>query len=530
MNTKQTLVCGFLAVILAFAFVPLSLTGCDDGGDPAHTHDWYWAVTKPATADTEGLETETCRTCGQTNRTRPIPATGGGNPSHTHTWGDWIQTRAPTGTQDGEETRTCATCGETQTRAAAALNHTHVWGAWEQTTIPTCTTASEDTRVCSLNSAHIETRTGVINPNGHNFDSWIPMTPSTCTTTGTETGICAYNTTHTTIRSASINPDAHDWNITYTTISFATVTENGIEVIVCKYNSSHTKDPHISYATGTPGLAFEVIGSAAYRVSAGSVTGGAVHIPAYRLYNGNYLPITEIGEDAFIDNESITAVTFAAESQLQTIGESAFADCTLTSITIPASVTIIGRYAFDCASRLTNITIPASVTTIGDGAFLQCTRLTSITVDDANQNYASHDGILYNKAKTALIQAPGKTSGTVTIPAGVMSIGSDAFSYCTSFTSITIPNSVMSIGRRAFEGCTNLTSLTIPASVTSIGGSAFSDWTSSQTINIAGHANQVAADAAWGWSYYSYEDGGWWEGWRQYCDATIKYWNGSSYQ
>jgi hypothetical protein len=46
----------------------------------------------------------------------------------------------------------------------------------------------------------------------------------------------------------------------------------------------------------------------------------------------------------------------------------------------------------------------------------------------------------------------------------------------------------------------------------------FRGWGSGQTINVQGYASQTAADSAWG------------SDWRSDCDATIKYWNGSSYQ
>ena len=47
----------------------------------------------------------------------------------------------------------------------------------------------------------------------------------------------------------------------------------------------------------------------------------------------------------------------------------------------------------------------------------------------------------------------------VAIPDNVTLIGSNAFSYCTSLTSVVIPDSVVSFGNYAFEGCNNLMSI-----------------------------------------------------------------------
>ena len=99
---------------------------------------------------------------------------------------------------------------------------------------------------------------------------------------------------------------------------------------------------------------------------------------------------------------------------------------------------VIGNQAFDGCSSLTSLTLPSSVTSIGSSAFSGCSGLTSLT-----------------------------------LPSSVTSIEWSAFSGCSGLTSLTLPSSVTSIGESAFRGCSSLASLTLPSSVTSIGKSAF---------------------------------------------------------
>ena len=122
----------------------------------------------------------------------------------------------------------------------------------------------------------------------------------------------------------------------------------------------------------------------------------------------------------------------------------------------------------DCNTSVTSVTIPSTidgypVTSIGSYAFSICTSLTSITIPSS---VASIDDMAFG----------GCTSLTsITIPSSVTSIGSEAFYNCSNLTAVTFEegSKCTSIGDRAFRGCTSLTSITIPSSVTSIGSEAF---------------------------------------------------------
>ena len=140
------------------------------------------------------------------------------------------------------------------------------------------------------------------------------------------------------------------------------------------------------------------------------------------------------------------------------------------SIVIPEAVegcpvTAIGEYAFAWCENVTSVTIPASVTAVGVGAFCWMPALTGISADAKNTAYCSDEkGVLFNKDKTVLVQAPGGLSGAYTIPEGVTEIAGNAFAGCYRMSCVTVPLSVTGVGDEAFDGCQRLSDVYYPGS------------------------------------------------------------------
>lgn len=154
------------------------------------------------------------------------------------------------------------------------------------------------------------------------------------------------------------------------------------------------------------------------------------------LNNGTYMIDTNVTR---LSGDLVIPSSYNG-SPVTAIADRAFYGHTITSVTIPDSVTSIGTESFSCCDSLTSITLGKDLKSIGNGAFYKCRRLKAIS-----------------------------------IPSSVTSIGERAFSGCMGLSSSTIPDSVMSIGDYAFSDCMELTSVTIGKGVISIGEKAFNN-------------------------------------------------------
>lgn len=139
--------------------------------------------------------------------------------------------------------------------------------------------------------------------------------------------------------------------------------------------------------------------------------------------------------------------------------KNAFLDCrSITSLTLSNTVTFIGDCAVYTCPQLKSLYIPASVTEIEPGgAGGRCASLETIEVDDANENYCSVDGILFNKDKNIIMQYPAcRGDVSFVIPETVDSINPYCFANSVELTSITISDKIDRLSNYAFFQCTKI--------------------------------------------------------------------------
>ena len=173
----------------------------------------------------------------------------------------------------------------------------------------------------------------------------------------------------------------------------------------------------------------------------------AVHIGMYAFRGTAWLDnqpdgLVYAGKIAYLYKGTMPEGThFAIEDGTLGIADQAFSSNKgLIGITIPGSVTYIGKQAFSNCYRMTSVIIPGSVTTIDDEAFSICEGMTSLTIEE-----------------------------------GVAIVGTSAFRRCRALKEVTIPNSVTDIDSEAFSRCTDMKSVSIGTGVTSIGRKAFNE-------------------------------------------------------
>lgn len=215
---------------------------------------------------------------------------------------------------------------------------------------------------------------------------------------------------------------------------------------------------------------------------------GDIIIPSTVTYGGNTYTVTKIGNKAFSDT-NISSVSLP--NTITEIGNYAFLSKTLQSVDLGQGVTRIGSYAFQ-SCPIKSLHIPKSVTFIADAAFAATTlesltleeglthigksafggtkiksvtipksvtfiglsaftsdSLNNIEVKEGNTKYCSEDDILYNINKDTLLQFPAPRKGVYYAPTSLKVIPMEAF-YKSNLSSVILSDSIKYIGYYGF--------------------------------------------------------------------------------
>ena len=191
-----------------------------------------------------------------------------------------------------------------------------------------------------------------------------------------------------------------------------------------------------AYDFNANGIYYNIIASSlsaevTYASSSYNTYSGQVTIPAQVTNAGKTYKVTAVGDNAFRNCTSLTNV--ALGSNVKRLGKRTFMGCTqLTQVDITAAVSEIDDYAFAQCSGLSTVRmLNDKPLEIGTGAFLKCNSLNNV-------KWISSDAL------------DGK--------GGLISLGTNAFSQCTSLASIVLPGPLQFLGTTIFNGCSALNS------------------------------------------------------------------------
>ena len=195
-----------------------------------------------------------------------------------------------------------------------------------------------------------------------------------------------------------------------------------------------------------------------------------------------------VGALSFVDTEFLRAST----DEYVTLGSVLLCyNGTSSSVTLPDSVTCVAPYAFLRNTKLATFKAGSNLRTIGEGAFYECSALSTVSIKNS-VSFIGADafkGTKWLASKTGFVTigdgillAYNGNSTSVKIPSTVKQIAPNAFYSNTSVTSVDVPSSVFAIGARAFMSCSNLTDVSLSYGLVMIDDEAFANCSKLKSI------------------------------------------------
>ena len=164
---------------------------------------------------------------------------------------------------------------------------------------------------------------------------------------------------------------------------------------------------------------------------------------------------SEIGDAAFLMCGALKSVKISKKAKTKSIGEGAFAGTAIKSFAIPNATVKIGDAAFGECEKLTTFTIGNKLKEIGEGAFAGCNALNTVKKSKKNKYFDVEENLIYSKGFSELISAAA-ASGDVKLNEETEYISSRAFEGNSRIVTVEIPENVLSVGECAFMNCSSL--------------------------------------------------------------------------
>ncbi len=207
-------------------------------------------------------------------------------------------------------------------------------------------------------------------------------------------------------------------------------------------------------------------------------------IHLFASWTNEITPDIEDGADCFVYTESNNKVTITGLTEKGN---------QLTNLVIPRKIGLMDVIAIDGISsndKLVSVTLPHTIESISATSFSNCPNIKEFAFAGPNDVYKVEDGVIFSKDGTILHHYPsGKDVETYNVPADVVTIAQNAFSYASVVQNVSF--NAVTVDTNAFNHASSITTLTFGSKVRNINKNAFINLDNLQFIEIENNSNFV---------------------------------------
>lgn len=381
--------------------------------------------------------------CGTTNNKGSL-----GGETCQHVYGQYYSNEDATCEQDGTKTAYCNKCGRPDTVPDVGSKRAHVFTYYSYDNNASCAQDGTKTALCDICLTATDT---VVDERhlrlDHTFTDYKSNNDATCDRNGTKTATCdvCHTATDTVEETGTAGHRYKNGSCSVCHVSHLVYEEYSSGYSVKGIAEDCTDTEIIIPATENGKSVFSILPSAFQ----GNTTITKVTLPD---------SITVIGNNAFDGCVNLASVDLG--EGLTAIRYQAFANCTsLTSVVFPAVFESLGIETFADCTNLKNVSFGENLNGLSSECFVGCTALEDVEIAAENVHYRNAGGIICNSDLTRIVFVPKAIKGILSVPASITTISNADFQQCTNITGIVIHKAVTSIAAYSFNGCAALTDL-----------------------------------------------------------------------